>query len=214
MTTFLSVHPQKPQLRLIKQAAKALTNGVIIYPTDTHYALGCLQRNTAAIERIRVLRGLNARHYFTLSCKDLNQVGGYAVMNDNVFRFVKSHTPGPYTFIFQARKKVGKRLLHHPSRRTIAFRVQSHPVARALLDELDEAIITTTLILANDNEPPAYDDMRERLKNTVDVVLDAGAGETSPSTVFDCTENPPRLLREGLGEIKSADIGNDGDEQH
>ena len=212
MTTFLSVHPQKPQQRLIRQAVAALKNGVIAYPTDSHYALGCLQHNTAAIERIRVLRGLNTRHYFTLSCKDLNQVGGYAIMDNNIFRFVKSHTPGPYTFIFQAKKKVGRRLLHHPSRRTVAFRVQSHPVARALLEELDEAIITTTLILANDQSPLPHEAMRDRLKNSVDAVLDAGPCEMLPTTVFDCSENPPRLLREGIGEIKSADVEDDGNE--
>lgn len=202
MTTFLSVHPQKPQPRLIKQAATALKTGVIAYPTDSHYALGCLQKNTDAIDRIRLLRGLGGRHYFTLSCQDLQQVGGYALMDNAAFRFVKAHVPGPYVFIFRANKKVGRRLLHHPSRRTVAFRVQSHPVARALLEEVGEAIITTTLTLANDNAPLSHDMMRERLKGRIDAALDSGPCATTPSTVFDCSEGPPRLLREGIGEIK------------
>lgn len=201
MTAFLSIHPEKPQPRLIKQAAELLQNGVIVYPTDSHYALGCLQSNPDAVKRIRQLRGLQENHYFTLSCRDLSHISTYANMDNATFRLIKGHIPGPYTFILKAGKKVGRKL-YNPSRRTVAFRVQAHPVALALLEQIDEAIITTTLTLAGDSAPLPHEDLRERLKGRVDAVLDAGPCEEAPTTVLDFTETPPRLVRAGSGEVQ------------
>lgn len=202
MTAFFSIHPEKPQQRLIRQSAELLKTGIIVYPTDSYYALGCLQSNIRAVENIRRLRGINQQHYLTLSCRDLSQIADYANMDNTSFRLIKGHIPGPYTFILKAGKAVGRKL-YHPSRRTVAFRVQAHPVAQALLAEIDEAIITTTLTLAGDTSPLPYDDMRTRLKGQVDAVLDAGSCEEQPTTVLDFTETPPRLLRAGSGEVET-----------
>lgn len=203
MTAFFTIHPKNPQPRLVKQAAQYLqNNGIIVYPTDSYYALGCLQNNSDGVERIRQLRGLNNNHNFTLSCRDLSQIGSYANMDNASFRLIKGHIPGPYTFILKAGKKVGRKL-YNPSRRTVAFRVQAHPVALALLQEADEAIITTTLTLAGDDTPLPYEDIRQRLKGQVDAVIDAGMCEESPTTVLDFTETPPRLVRAGGGKVET-----------
>lgn len=204
MTAFINIHPQQPQARLIKQAAEHLKKGVIVYPTDSYYALGCLQSNSQAVERIRRLRGLDGNHYFTLSCRDISQISAYATMDNASFRLIKGHIPGPYTFILKAGKSVARKL-YHPTRRTVAFRIQAHPVAQALLNEIDEAIITTTLKLANDETPLPYDDMAARLKGQVDAVLDAGICEEEPTTVLDFTETPPRLIRDGSGIVETVD---------
>lgn len=201
MTAFLEVHAKQPQARLIRQAAAALRDGVVVYPTDSYYALGCLQSNARAVARIRQLRGLDENHYFTLSCRDLSQISAYASVDNAGFRLIKNHVPGPYTFVLKAGKAVARKL-YHPSRRTMAFRVQAHPVAQALLAEVDEAIITATLRLAGDAAPLPYEDMRERLRGRVDAVLDAGMCEDAPTTVLDFTESPPRLVREGSGEVE------------
>ena len=201
MTAFFTIHPEKPQPRLIKQAAEVLKSGVIVYPTDSYYALGCLQGNSRAVQRIRQLRGLRDDHNFTLSCRNLSHISTYANMDNESFRLIKAHIPGAYTFILKAGKKVGKKL-YNPARRTVAFRVQAHPVALALLEEVDEAIITTTLTLAGDDAPLPYDDMRARLKGQVDAVLDAGQCEEAPTTVLDFTETPPRLVRAGSGAVE------------
>ena len=204
MTAFFSIHPEKPQPRLIRQAAEILKTGVIVYPTDSYYALGCLQENVRAVEQIRRLRGLDQQHYLTLSCRSISQISDYANMDNTSFRLIKGHIPGPYTFILKAGKAVGRKL-YHPSRRTVAFRVQAHPVAQALLAEINEAIITTTLTLAGDSAPLPYHALRERLKGKVDAVLDAGNCEEQPTTVLDFTETPPRLVREGSGEVETID---------
>lgn len=201
MTVFLQIHPQKPQQRLIRQAAEILRKGVVVYPTDSYYALGCLQDNTEAVERIRQLRGLNQEHYFTLSCKDLSQISNYGQVGNSAFRLIKSHVPGPYTFILKAGKTVARKL-HHPSRRTVAFRIQSHPAARALLEEINEPIITSTLKFPEDSEPLEHPYLRERLAGRVDAVIDSGPCEMHPTTVLDFTEDPPRLVREGSGEVE------------
>lgn len=204
MTTFFTIHPEKPQPRLIKQAVEHLKKGVIVYPTDSYYALGCLQDNVKAVEQIRRLRGLDDSHNFTLSCRDISHISTYANMDNATFRLIKGHIPGPYTFILNAGKNVGRRL-YNPSRRTVAFRIQAHPVALALLEEVDEAIITTTLTLAGDGEPMDYHDMRERLKGRVEAVLDAGNCENKPTTVLDFTEDPPRLVRAGHGTVDTVE---------
>lgn len=205
MTQFFQVHPETPQLRLIKQAAEALKSGLAVYPTDSHYALGFLPENTKAADRARQIRGLDETHLFTLSCRDLSEIGHYGVIDTAAFRVIKQKIPGPYTFVLPATKKVSRHLCH-PKRRTVAFRAPAHPVARALLAEVGGPLITTTLRLPNDDTPLAPEDFRERLSGRVEVVLDAGHCQMTPTTVIDFTETPPRLLREGGGVIDEQDM--------
>lgn len=204
MTVFLEVHPQNPQGRLLRQAAETLQRGVVVYPTDSHYALGFLPENVEAAARVRLLRGLDENHLFTLLCRDLGEIGQYGVIDTAAFRVIKQHIPGAYTFVLTATKKVSRHLCH-PRRRTVAFRVPANPVARAFLEENGGPIITTTLRLAGDDLPLQPEDFRERLKNRVDMVLDAGACPATPTTIIDFTETPPRLLREGGGAIDEKD---------
>lgn len=201
MTAVFSVHPQQPQLRLVRQAAAALKDGgVIAYPTDSYYALGCSLSAPQAAERIRRLRGLEAEHPFTLLCGDIKQIGDYAPIDNAAFRLIKSHVPGPYAFVLRLSKKTA-RMLKRPQA-TMAFRIPSHPVALALLHEAGEAILTTTLQLPGDDEPLAHDYLRERLKGAVDAVVESGACPMLQTTLLDFTEMPPRLLREGGGAVE------------
>lgn len=195
------VHPENPQRRLIKKAVELLQKDVIAYPTDSYYAFGCLQRNTEAIDKIRRLRQVDASHLFTLSCRDIRQVGDYAVINNAAFRLLRQHAPGAYTFILTATKKVPKHL-HHPRRKTVAFRVPKHSTAAMLLEEAGEPIITTTLKFANEKEPTAYEYLSEKLKGKVAAWVDAGPCPMVPTTILDFTETPPRLLRQGGGHVE------------
>ncbi len=204
MTEFFKVHPETPQTRFIRRAAEVLQRGVIAYPTDSHYALGFLPKNLDAAARVRRLRGLDDNHLFTLSCRDIGEIGQYGAVDTAAFRVIKQRIPGAYTFVLAATKKVSRHLCH-PRRRTVAFRVPSHPAARALLEQNGGPIITTTLRLAGDESPLHPDDFRERLRGLVEVVLDAGPCPASPTTVIDFTESPPRLLREGGGAIDDQD---------
>ena len=204
MTAFLRVHPQNPQPRLVRQAVEALRTGLVAYPTDSHYALGFLPENADAAARARRLRGLDDNHLFTLSCRDLGEIGQYGAVDTAAFRVIKQRIPGAYTFVLAATKKVSRHLCH-PRRRTVAFRAPSNPVARALLEENGGPIITTTLRLAGDDFPLQPDDFRARLRNRVEAVLDAGPCPATPTTVIDFTETPPRLLREGGGAIDERD---------
>ena len=203
MTTFLNVHPQSPQLRLVRQAADTMRdNGVVVYPTDSHYALGCLQNAADAVRRIRQLRGLDENSLFTICCKDFSQVAQYAVMDNAVFRLMKAHVPGAYTFILRANTRVSRRL-HHSSRQTVAFRIPSHPTALMLMDELgDEPILSATLRLAGDDAPLPYDDMKARLRGRVDCVLDAGVCPDVETTVLDFSGDTPKLVRQGAGKVE------------
>ena len=202
MSRVFAVHRDNPQMRLIKQAAEILNaDGVIVYPTDSFYALGCRMRAAKAEARIRRLRGVSESHLFALCCRDLEQVGQFAQVDNTAFRVLKNRAPGPFTFVMPASKKV-RRQLCCPKRRTVAVRLHSHPVARALLDLLDEPMLTTTLHLANEDSPlenPA--DFPSRLGREVDLILDSGACPSRPSTVVDFSEDPPKLLREGGGDL-------------
>ena len=200
MTQFFEVHPKNPQPRLIRQAAQALSRGLAVYPTDSYYALGFLKNNAAAAARVRLLRGLDDSHLFTLLCRDLGEIGRYGAVDTAAFRVIKKRTPGPYTFVLAATQKISRHLCH-PRRKTIAFRVPAHPVAQALLAEAGEPIITTTLRLRGDSEPLLPEDFRERLGGAVDVVLDAGACEMTATTVIDFSDSEPRLLRRGGGAV-------------
>ncbi|MBE8158764.1 MAG: threonylcarbamoyl-AMP synthase [Betaproteobacteria bacterium] len=200
MTQFFEVHPKNPQPRLIRHAALALANGLAVYPTDSYYALGFLAGNTAAAARVRLLRGLDDSHLFTMLCRDLGEIGRYGAVDTAAFRVIKQRTPGAYTFVLAAAQKV-PRHLRHPRRKTVAFRVPAHPVARALLTEAGEPIITTTLRLRGDAEPLSPSDFRARLAGVADVVLDAGPCDMTPTTVIDFSEPEPRLLRRGGGAV-------------
>lgn len=201
MSQFFQVHPENPQPRLIKQAVGILRNGgVIVYPTDSAYAVGCLLGEKSAVERIRRLRQLDDKHNFTLLCCDLSQLGVFAKVDTGAFRLLKAHTPGPYTFILNATREVPRMLLH-PKRRTIGLRVPSHPIAQALLEELGEPLMSASLILPGE-ELPLSDpyEMRQILEHQVDLIIDGGFGGQEASTVVSLVDDRPQVLRTGCGD--------------
>jgi tRNA threonylcarbamoyl adenosine modification protein (Sua5/YciO/YrdC/YwlC family) len=202
MTQFFSVHPANPQPRLIRQAADMLHAGrVIVYPTDSCYALGCRLDDRDAVDRIRAIRALDAKHHFTLVCRDLSEVARYARIDNRQFRLLKSATPGSYTFILEATREVPRRL-QHPKRKTVGLRIPEHPVAQALLDALNEAIVSTSLMLPGDELPlNDADDMRERLEGQVDLIVDSGACGLQMTTVVDLTGAAPQVVRAGKGSL-------------
>lgn len=202
MTQFFSIHPANPQPRLIRQAAELVRSGkVIAYPTDSCYALGCRLDDREAIERMRAIRALDAKHHLTLVCRDLSEVARYARVDNRQFRLLKSATPGSYTFILEATREVPKRL-QHPRRNTIGLRVPDHPVAQALLGELDEAILSTSLVLPGDELPlNDAEEIRERLEGQVDLIIDSGACGFETTTVVDLTGAGPQVLRAGKGQL-------------
>lgn len=201
MSQFFQVHPDNPQSRLIKQAVEILQRGgVIAYPTDSAYALGCRLGDKAALERIRRIRRLDENHNFTLICRDLSELGTYARVDNTAFRLIRAHTPGPYTFILRATEEVPRRLMH-PKRRTIGLRVPDNRIALALLEALGEPLMSVTLILPGDELPliDAYD-IRERLEHEVDLVIDGGACVPEPTTVIDLADETPVVVRQGKGD--------------
>jgi tRNA threonylcarbamoyl adenosine modification protein (Sua5/YciO/YrdC/YwlC family) len=202
MTQLFSVHPANPQPRLIRQAADMLHEGkVIVYPTDSCYALGCRLDDREAVDRIRAIRALDAKHHFTLVCRDLSEVARYARVDNRQFRLLKSATPGSYTFILEATREVPRRL-QHPKRKTVGLRIPDHPVAQALLDALNEAIVSTSLMLPGDELPlNDADEMRERLEGQVDLIVDSGACGLQMTTVVDLTGAAPQVVREGKGSL-------------
>jgi tRNA threonylcarbamoyl adenosine modification protein (Sua5/YciO/YrdC/YwlC family) len=202
LAQLFTVHSLNPQPRLIRQAAEIVrAGGVIVYPTDSCYALGCRIGDKAALERIRAIRDLDERHHLTLVCRDLAEIGQYARVNNVQFRLLKAATPGSYTFILQATREVPKRLLH-PSRRTIGLRVPDHKVAQALLADLGEPLLSSTLILPGDGEPlNEAAEIRDRLERRIDLVMDAGPCGIVPTTVVDLTADAPVITRVGKGRI-------------
>ncbi len=201
MALFLTIHPDNPQERLIRQAVEALRQGgVVVYPTDSCYALGCALGDKAAMERILAIRQIDLKHHLTLVCHDLSQLGQYAKVDNSQFRLLKAVTPGSYTFILQATKEVPARTLH-PKRKTIGLRVPDHAIALALLAELGEPMLSCTLMLPQEDEPltDAYD-IRDRLAHAVDVIIDGGWCGTEPTTVVDMTEGVA-LIRSGKGDV-------------
>ncbi len=202
MAQYFSVHPTAPQPRLIARAAEIVRGGgVIVYPTDSCYALGCRIGDKDAMVRLRRIRGVDERHHLTLMCRDLTEVGAYANVDNVRFRMLKMLTPGAYTFILQASREVPRRLMH-PKRRTIGIRVPDHAVAQALLVEIDEPLLSSTLILPGDDEPlnDAHE-IRTRLERRIDLVVDAGACGIEPTTVVDLTGAAPVILRKGRGAV-------------
>jgi tRNA threonylcarbamoyl adenosine modification protein (Sua5/YciO/YrdC/YwlC family) len=200
MAQFLQLHPDNPQPRLISQAAAVFDGGgVVIYPTDSCYALGCQIGDKAAMERIRRIRRLDDKHYFTLVCRDLSDIATYARIDNQDYRLLKAVTPGPYTFVYQATKQVPRRLLH-PKRRAIGLRVPDTPICKALLSVLNQPILSTTLLLPDDTVP--LDDpyeMRDVLGHCVDLIIEGGVCGTEPTTVVDMTAEPPSIIRAGKG---------------
>lgn len=201
MTQFFEIHPQNPQPRLVRQSVDILRQGgVIVYPTDSLYALGCQIGEKSAMDRIRRIRGRDDKHNFTLVCRDLSEITTYARIDNQAFRLLKSLTPGPYTFIFQATKQVPRRLLH-PKRKTIGIRVPDNAICLSLLAELDQPILSTTLMLPQDDTPltDPYE-MRALLECHADLVIDGGFCGLEPTTVVDMTEDPPSVRRLGKGD--------------
>ena len=201
VSQFFQVHPENPQARLIQQAVEIIkAGGLVIYPTDSSYALGCQLGDKSAIERIRRLRQLDDKHNFTLMCCDLSQLGLFAKVDTGAFRALKAHTPGPYTFILNATREV-PRLILHPKRRTIGLRVPKHPIAQALLEELGEPLMSVSLILPGESVPMSDpSEMRQTLERQVDLIIDGGMGGISASTVINLTGDEPEVVRVGCGD--------------
>ena len=201
MAQFLTIHPDNPQDRLIKQAVETINKGgVVIYPTDSCYALGCRLGDKAAMERILAIRQMNLKHHFTLMCADLSELGTYAKVDNSQFRQLKATTPGSYTFILTATKELPRRLMTS-KRKTIGLRVPDNQIALALLKELGEPMLSCTLILPEDDEPltDPYE-IRDRLDYAVDLIIDGGWCGTEPTTVIDMTDGV-ELVRQGRGDV-------------
>ncbi len=198
----LELHPLNPQLRLIRQAVELLrTGGVIAYPTDSCYALGCHIGDKEALERIRRIREADRHHHFTLVCRDLTEIARYAKVDTRQFRMLKACTPGPYTFIMEATRETPRRL-QHEKRRTIGIRVPDHEVPRLMLAELGEPIMSSTLMLPGDDQPLNDGaEIEARLANRVDALLDGGSCGLEPTTVVDLATWPPVVLRQGRGSL-------------
>ena len=203
MAQFFKIHPVNPQIRLVRQTAEIIrSGGVIAYPTDSGYALACGIGHRDALERICRIRRLDEKHHFTLVCRDLKEVSAYAMFDTPVYRLLKAHTPGFYTFILRATKEVPRRLTHS-KQKTIGLRIPDHPIVQALLAELGEPMLTTTLIFPGETEPMTQaETIRMRLENQVDLVIDGGPGGSIPTTMVDLVEDIPKILRIGKGDPK------------
>ncbi|MEH6499319.1 MAG: L-threonylcarbamoyladenylate synthase [Pseudoalteromonas distincta] len=201
MSQYFHIHPENPQARLIRQAVEIIRQGgVIAYPTDSAYALGCHLGDKDALERIRRLRQLDDKHNFTLVCRDLSELGVYAKVNNPTFRLLKANTPGPYTFILHATTEVPRRLLH-PKRRTIGLRIPQHQITLALLEALGEPLMSVTLMMPEDNLPLTDPEMiRDRIGKQLDLIIDGGACNIEPTTVVSLLEDQPEIQRLGLGD--------------
>lgn len=203
MAQLLQIHPENPQQRFIERATDTLgRGGLIAYPTDSAYALGCHIGDKMALDRIRAIRQLDKHHNFTLMCRDLSELATYARVDNSAFRIIKSHTPGPYTFILNATSDVPRRL-QHPKRKTIGLRVPNNPIALALMQTLGEPLMTSSLIMPGDSLPltDPYD-IKTTLEHQVEMVIDGGFCGLDPTTVVDLTGDEPLITREGCGPIE------------
>lgn len=203
MSQFFQIHPDNPQKRLIDQSIQIIrSGGVVAYPTDSGYALGCHLGDKKAVEKIKRLRSLDDKHNFTLVCSDLSEIGTYAKVDNAVFRLLKAHTPGAYTFILSATTEV-PRLLLHPKRRSIGVRVPDHAITHALLDALGEPLMSVTLIPVGEELPMTdADEIRDRFGSQLDLIIDGGACHLEPTSVVDLRDLPPMILREGRGDVE------------
>lgn len=208
MSQFFSLHPEHPQPRLVRQAADIVRKGgLIAFPTDAAYALGGHTGDAALLERIRRIRGVDERHHFTLMCRDLSQIATYARVDNAQYRLLKAVTPGPYTFILEGTKELPRRVLH-PKRKTIGLRVPDHPLATALLEELGEPLLISTLLLPEEDLPLSdAEDIRERLERQLDLVIECGVCGAEMTTVVNLVDNAPELVRAGLGPLAPLGLG-------
>ena len=202
MSQYFVIHASHPQQRLLRRAADIVqSGGLVVYPTDTTYALGCHLGDKASLDRIRLVRRLDKQHHFTLTCRDLSEVSTYARVDNANYRVLRRLTPGPFTFLLPASREVPRRLVH-PRRRTIGLRVPGNAIARGLLEALGQPMMTTTMRLpGHDTALTNADDIRERLENTVDLIVDGGHCGVVPTTVVDLTEEQPLVTRQGLGVL-------------
>jgi len=200
MAQFFEIHPENPQLRLIHRAVEIIRQGgVIVYPTDSSYALACQIGDKSALDKIRRVRQLDDKHNFTLVCKDLAQVSNFTKIGNDAYRMIKALTPGPFTFILDATREVPRRL-QHPKKKTVGIRIPQHPVAQMLVAELEEPLFTTSLLLPGVDEPltDPYD-IRNRLEHELDLVIDAGIIEYRETTIIEFSNNGPEIIRQGIG---------------
>lgn len=199
MSQFFQIHPDNPQSRLVKQAAQIIHGGgIVALPTDSCYALVCHLDDKAAVEKLRRLRGIDEKHHLTLLCRDLSEIAEYARVDNRQYRVLKAATPGPYTVILEATRSVPRRL-SHPSRKTIGLRVPENKVAHALLEELGQPLLGTTLILDDELLNDA-EEIRERLAKQIDLIIDGGSCSMEPTTVVDLTGAEPVVVRQGRGD--------------
>jgi len=207
MSQYFEIHPENPQARLIQQSVQIVRkSGVVVYPTDSGYAIGCQLGDKAAAERICGIREIDKEHNFTLMCRDLSELATYARVDNDAFRLLKNNTPGPYTFILKGTKEVPKRLLN-PKRKTIGIRVPTNRIAMALLEELNEPLMSTSLILGQgmvaESDP---EEIRDKLEKLVDLIIDGGHKGEEPTTVVDLSEGAPTIRREGSGDVEPFDF--------
>ena len=202
MSQFFAIHPDNPQARLVRQAVDIIRRGgVVVYPTDSAYALGCHIGDKKALDRIRLIRKLDKHHNFTLVCRDLSELAVYAKVSNQLYRSIKAHTPGPYTFILEATAEVPRRVMHQ-KRKTIGLRVPENRIALALLEELNEPIISTTLQLPGDEYPLTNPyDIRDVLERQVELIIDGGYCGMEPTSVIDMSGDEISILREGMGDV-------------
>ena len=201
MARYFAVHPVDPQRRAITQVVQLVRDGgLIAYPTDSCFALGCELGNSGGLHRIREIRNLDDKHHFTLVCRDFAQLGQFVHVSNEAFRLIKASTPGSYTFILPATKEVPRRLLR-PKKKTVGVRIPQHAVAQALLAELDEPLLSSTLLLPDEPEPLIQGwEIKERLDQVVDAVVDSGDCGTEPTTVIDFCGSEPEIVRRGAGD--------------
>jgi len=201
MSQFFQIHPDNPQLRLIKQAVQIIqAGGIVALPTDCCYALVCQLDNKDAVERVRRIRGVDDKHHLTMLCRDLSEISLYAKVDNRQFRLLKSATPGAFTFILEATKEVPRRL-SHPARKTIGLRVPQHGIVSAVLEELGQPLMGTTLILPGEEEALTDpEEVRDQLQKQIELVIDGGACSLEPTTVIDLTSDEPELIRQGRGD--------------
>ena len=202
MSQYLVVHPTHPQARLVKRAAQVVRDGgVVVYPTDSTYAIGCHLEDKDAMARVRAIRRLPRDHLLTLVCRDLSALATYARVDNTSYRFIKHYLPGPFTFVLRATREVPRRLLHG-RRKTIGLRVPDHPVAQALLTELGEPLMSTTLKLPDEELPVTnVEERRDLLEKAVDVILDGGPGDVTPTTVVNLAGDQVEVTRQGVGKL-------------
>ncbi|MEV8540841.1 L-threonylcarbamoyladenylate synthase [Streptomyces sp. NPDC051572] len=202
MAKYFDVHPDNPQPRTISQVADSVRSGALIaYPTDSCYALGCQLGNREGMERIKTIRHLNDRHHFTLVCQNFAQLGQFVHIDNDVFRAIKASTPGSYTFILPATKEVPRQLLH-AKKKTVGVRIPDHVVTQALLAELGEPLLSSTLLLPDEEEPMTQGwEIKDRLDHVVDAVVDSGDCGTEPTTVIDFSNGEAEIVRKGAGDV-------------